>query len=100
MNLYTLRYRAGMAGVQDGFIMASSLEKAEQVGRVWCNAKFNCRYIRVQSSIIADESILAGAPDEYKLSDSEQPAAVKGLGRPPDRPLTEDIAGISKRKSA
>ena len=101
MNLYTLRYRAGMAGVQDGMIMATDLEKAIKVGQVWCNSRFNHRFIRVQPTIIADESILGEATADMALPASEKAASsARDLGRGANTPLTEDLPGIPKRKSA
>ena len=60
MDLYTLRFRRGMAGVQTGFLRASSLTKAEEVGHTYCNSLTGCQYISVVRSILADESILTG----------------------------------------
>lgn len=57
-DLYTIRWRKGVTGVQTGFLRASSLEKAERVGRAYCNAIPGCRYIHVVPAVIADESIL------------------------------------------
>jgi len=68
-NLYVLRYRRGVTGVQTGFIVASSNAKAEEVGHHYCNNLVNCRFIRVESAIIADESILP------KLEQVEAPKA-------------------------
>jgi TfoX/Sxy family transcriptional regulator of competence genes len=46
-----------------GYIMASSREKAESVGRAWCLRKASgqmqqIRFIAVEDPILADESIL------------------------------------------
>ena len=57
-DLYTLRYKYGIAGVRTGYIRASSLIKAEAVGRAFCNGLVGSRYITVEAAIIADESIL------------------------------------------
>ena len=43
--------------------MASSLERAEAVGRLWCLRKGagqmqGCRYIGIEDPVLADESIL------------------------------------------
>ena len=57
-TLYTLRYRQGSIGVQTGYVVASSLAKAEQVGQAWCNQEAFRKYIGVIPAILADESIL------------------------------------------
>lgn len=57
-RLYLFMYRKGVAGVQRSFISASSLEKAEKIGRKYCDNQINHRFIRVEPAIIADESIL------------------------------------------
>lgn len=64
-DLYILRYRRGMTGIQTGFIRATTLQKAEAVGTSYCNSMAGCRYINVVRAVIADESILKpGALDE------------------------------------
>lgn len=57
-NLYILRYRRGSTGVITSYLTASNLKIAEALGQFWCNQQLNCRYIRVEPAIVADESIL------------------------------------------
>jgi len=62
---WTLRYKFGNHPAETGIIEASSFEKAEEVGRMWCLKKGigemkGCRYISVSNPILADESILDG----------------------------------------
>jgi hypothetical protein len=57
-DLYILKYRRGMTGVQTGFIRASTMDKAEKVGHSYCDSLVGCRYINVTKAVIADESIL------------------------------------------
>lgn len=79
-NLYTLRYREGF-GVQTTQIVASSDALADAVGKKWCASKINCRFIRTEKSISADESILseadlaAAAPKPAKEPKPERPPA-------------------------
>lgn len=60
-DLFLLRFRKGSIGVQTGYIRASSLQRAEQVGKAYCNSRVGHRYIGVERAIVADESILPGA---------------------------------------
>ena len=60
---WTLRYKYGNHPAETGTITASSREKAEQVGRLWClkrgvGSMAVCRFIAVEDPILADESIL------------------------------------------
>ena len=57
-SLYTLRFK-GIRGMQEVNILASSAEKAEQVGRAWVNLQPGRLYISVHPALVADESILA-----------------------------------------
>jgi len=63
-NLYSIKFRKGMTGVQSGFLTASSLARAEELGHYWCDNQINCRFIRVEPAVIADESLLPGAEEE------------------------------------
>lgn len=56
-NLYTLRYREGF-GVQTGLLVASTPQLADAIGKKWCNSRINCRFIRTERTVLADESIL------------------------------------------
>lgn len=67
-DLYILRYRRGMAGVQTGFIRAASLQKAEAVGTRYCDSLAGCRYINVIKAVIADESILRPEAFDEKIA--------------------------------
>jgi hypothetical protein len=58
MHLYTLRYRESVQGVKTGFIVATSLKRAEEVGKHYCNSHPARRFITVESAILADESVL------------------------------------------
>lgn len=58
LDLYTIRYRRGTAGVQTGFVRASSLSQAEEIGRTYCSSLVGCQYITVTKAVLADESIL------------------------------------------
>lgn len=58
-----MRFKRGNHPAETGTIMASSRERAEQVGRVWCikqgaGQMAGCRYIGIEDPILADESIL------------------------------------------
>ena len=60
---WTLRYKYGNHPAETGTILASSREKAEQVGRLFCIRKGagkmqQVRYICIEDPILADESIL------------------------------------------
>lgn len=64
---WVLRYKYGNHPAQTGIIMASSVEKAEEVGRAWCVRRGagqmqSIRFIGVEDPILADESILEIAP--------------------------------------
>jgi len=57
-QLFLLRYKKGLAQPQTGFLLATSLARAEMVGRAYCSDTPGCRYIHVAPAIIADETIL------------------------------------------
>lgn len=57
-DLYILKYRRGMTGVQTGFIRATSMVNAEKVGHAYCDSLVGCRYINVVKAVVADEMIL------------------------------------------
>jgi hypothetical protein len=63
-RLYILYYKKGMAHVRDGFVLASSLNKAREVGKAWCNSSPACRFVNVIPAVVADESILEPAKPE------------------------------------
>jgi hypothetical protein len=46
-NLYILFYKQGNQGVKSGFLVASSQDAAETLGRGFCNTSLNRRFIRV-----------------------------------------------------
>lgn len=56
-NLYTLRYREGF-GVTQTLIVASNQHMADAVGKKWCNSRINCRFIKTEPAVSADETIL------------------------------------------
>jgi hypothetical protein len=58
-TLYILRYKKGLAQPQTGFLIASSLQRAEAVGHAYCAGIPGCRYIHVTPAVLADETILA-----------------------------------------
>jgi hypothetical protein len=64
-NLYVLFYRRGVKGATSGFITASSLKVAEALGQHYCDSALNCRFIRVEPAVIADESSM---PDHLKTA--------------------------------
>lgn len=60
---WILRYKKGNHPAEKGTILASTRDKAEQVGRLWClrqaaGTMQGVRYITVEDPILADESIL------------------------------------------
>lgn len=60
---WVLRYKRGNHPAETGKIVASSRERAEEVGRVWCvkqsvGTMASVKYIGVEDPILADESIL------------------------------------------
>lgn len=57
-NLYVLRYRRGMRGVNTGFIRASSRQMAEKVAHAWCNSLPGCMFVHLEEAVLADESFL------------------------------------------
>ena len=62
---WSLRYKEGNHPAETGLILASSRERAEEVGRTWCLKRSSgkmqaCRFIAVDDPILADESILNG----------------------------------------
>ena len=59
-NLYTLHYREGFGKTQTS-IVASNQLMADAVGKKWCNSRVNCRFIRTEPAISADETILTEA---------------------------------------
>lgn len=89
-NLYVLFYKSGVKGASSGFITASSLKKAEELGQHFCNSHMNYRYIRTESAILADEAELEPAP---------APVAPSTVGTSPvvDRPQTSPISGKKER---
>lgn len=78
-NLYTLRYREGF-GPATTFIVAANQQMADAVGKRWCQSRINCRFIRTEPSVSADETILtdddkaALAPKEEKEKTKAAPA--------------------------
>lgn len=73
-ELYTMRYRHGMRGPVSGFILASSKEKAEMVGRVFCAGIIGTQFISVDRAILADESILDTAAGRTMIRQLKQSA--------------------------
>jgi hypothetical protein len=73
-DLFILKFRRGMQGVQTGFVKASSMKAAERVGQTYCDSLVGARYITVLPAILADESILGsegeGADIRQKLAAS------------------------------
>ena len=60
---WVLRYKYGNHPAEGGIILASSRERAEEVGRAWCLKKGAgqmqiVRFIGVEDPVLADESIL------------------------------------------
>ncbi len=85
-NLYTLRYREGF-GVQTGLIVASTPAKADEIGKKWCNSRVNCRFIRTERTVLADESIL------------EQPVRDGEVVKPEEAPATTASASPAVLKA-
>ena len=61
--LFTLRFRPPVNGVQERFVEASDVVKADRVGRAWCDTQPGHKFVSVGQAIVADESILG---DEAK----------------------------------
>lgn len=60
---WTLRYKYGNHPAETGLVIASSLERAERVGRAWCRLSAagkmqSIRFIRIEDPVLADETIL------------------------------------------
>lgn len=63
---WVLRYKWGNHPAETGTILASTRERAEEVGRAWCLKKGagqmqGVRFIGVEDPVLADESILENA---------------------------------------
>ena len=80
MSLFTLRYREGNRGVVQSFVEASSLAKAEEVGRRFCDGKINAKFIKVEEAVIATEDILKPEPAPR----ATEPAAAADAPQAPD----------------
>ena len=80
-NLYIIRYRKGMTGVQTAFITASSNARAEALGHFWCNGQVNCRFIQVIPAVIADESEL---PEELPVTEAAAKKPSAAAKKPQD----------------
>jgi hypothetical protein len=59
MNLYTLFYKDQLQ--RQGLIEANSMEKAEELGRKWCD-EGKKKYIAVKDAILVKEGVAAKVP--------------------------------------
>jgi hypothetical protein len=59
--LFTLRFRPPVNGVQERFVEASDVIKADLVGKKWCDSQPGYKFVSVGQAIVADESILGEA---------------------------------------
>jgi len=60
LNLYQMTYRKMMA--ETGYIEASSLQKAEELGREWCAKQPGCRFINVRDAVLCREQVPVEQP--------------------------------------
>lgn len=54
MKLYLMHYKEA-GGPKEGFVEATSLEKAEEVGREWCGKTNNRRFVLVRDAVLVRE---------------------------------------------
>ena len=69
MRAYALRYRTG-GSVRSGVVKASSMERAQKIGRQWCNEKAVTLYLEVYDPMVAEEredGTVAGVVDQGAL---------------------------------
>ena len=83
--LYTLRYRQGSVGVKLTLVEADTVASAEEIGRKWCDTKFNRKYIGIEPAVVANSNILDPRFDGDYMD--------------PTRPVSEQIKGEERAKS-
>jgi hypothetical protein len=59
--LFTLRFRPPVNGVQERFVEADDIIKADLVGKKWCDSQPHYKFLSVGQAIVADQSILGEA---------------------------------------
>jgi hypothetical protein len=68
---FIMKYRQGSFGVQSAQITASNAENANRLGEWWCNQRVNCKFIRVEPAVVADESDMPSeVPEERRAMPS------------------------------
>ena len=55
-----MRYKPGIGAVKESFLETKKddFAKAEQIAKAYCDSKPGYRYVGVERSVVADESIL------------------------------------------
>lgn len=110
MKLYTLRHRMGNHGVLLSFIQineptgdeAKDFRIAEQIGVAYCDQHVNCKYIRIEPAILANESILDPAILD-KIKNPPPPREKKRLPKDADivdpdaKQTAEEAAGTTEK---
>lgn len=84
LNLFTLRYRRGNAGVITAFIEAEDNEQAGRIGQAYCDNLMGARFIKVERAVVAGPSILDGgssyADQEKQAQDDKNKAEIMNAG--------------------
>ena len=94
---WTLRYKEGPT-VFEGTILASTLDRAEAVGRTYCDLVQGRRFISVRDPVLADEGILR--PTEKTVEETEWTALtnVERLARMQGKTMDEVLEGLRKHR--
>ena len=67
MKLFTMRYRDKF-NVKSGWIRASTLEKAEELGRKWCESRMGVKYLSIEDAVLAEEEVVKVDGPKYQQS--------------------------------
>ena len=73
-RLYRMRYKAGLKGVQEGLIEASSLAAAAELGRQYCSREPNFLFIRIEDALLVSERDTPVVLDESEPENGQSPS--------------------------